>query len=87
MRTYELVLDDDRYSAPLTVYLAARTAGRARAFAAAILLRSPHHLRVAAFAGYEHLFTLGEPRLARSHRDAGSGVGVAPRFRSLLRGG
>ena len=62
MRTYSLLLDDDRSVLPAHVYVTATTERSARARAAELLLRSAHHCGISGFIGHELRFRLGERR-------------------------
>ena len=62
MQSYELYIEDDRYSVPTLLFVEAATKGRAKAIATTHLLSSPHHRSVSVYLENEYLFTVGARR-------------------------
>jgi len=71
MRTYELYIEDSRYSAPTLVFVMAATDRRAKARAIEVLLQSPCHASVDTWKGGRLLFTV---RAGRRQAQASSDV-------------
>lgn len=64
MSTFELFIDDDRYSVPNLRFLAASDEARARTAAIQVLSESPHYRGVELFSDDRRLFGLGSLRQA-----------------------
>lgn len=62
MNSYELHIEDDRYSVPTLLFVEAATNGRAKAIATAHLLSSPHHRMVKVYLDDKYLLTVGDRR-------------------------
>lgn len=62
MQTYELYIEDSRYSVPTLVFVIAVTDGRAQARATELLLQSPCHTSVDIWKAGRLLFTVGAGR-------------------------
>ncbi|MDP3747510.1 MAG: hypothetical protein Q8Q88_10735 [Phenylobacterium sp.] len=58
MQTYELYIEDSRYSVPTLVFVMAAMDGRAKARATEVLLQSPCHASVDTWKGGRLLFTV-----------------------------
>lgn len=61
MSTFELFINDDRYSVPNLRFLAASSEAWARTAAMQALSESPHHLGVELYSGDRRLFVQGSP--------------------------
>jgi hypothetical protein len=64
MKSYELHIEDDRYSVPTLLFVEATTNGQAKAIATAHLLSSPHHRMVKVYLEDKYLLTVGDQRRA-----------------------
>lgn len=62
MQTYELYIEDSRYSVPTLVFVIAVTDGRAKARATELLLQSPCHASVDIWKAGRLLFTVSAGR-------------------------
>lgn len=62
METYEPYIQDSRYSVPTLVFVMAARESRAKARATEILLQSPCHQSVVAWAGGRVVFTVKTER-------------------------
>ena len=74
MRTYQLFIEDDRYTVPTLKLVLAANARGAREAAEETLLECPNHLAVEGFHNSERLFRL-TARVAAAPEDARPQVG------------